>query len=450
MLQKKLLMSMITKKQTWGIIGGGILGMTLAYRLKQQGHEVTLFEAAKEIGGLTAAWELNDFVWDKFYHVILLSDSNLRELLKEIDLEKEINWVETKTGFYTDEKLYSMSNLIEFLSFPPIRLIDKIRLGITIYYASKVKNWKRLEKIPVEKWLKQWSGKRTFNKIWLPLLKAKLGENYKFTSASFIWTTIQRMYSARRKGLKKEMFGYVPGGYSRVLKKYYETLNKEGINIKTGYSAKKVYQSDSKAIIEFTNGEADNFDNVILTIPSTVIEEICPGLSETEKQKLKNVKYLGVVCVSVVLKKALDKYYVTNITDSSPFTGVIEMSALVDKKEFKGKNLVYLPKYVTPDAPIYQKSDEEINKEFIEALIRMYPHINEDDIIYCKVARAKYVFALSTINYSESLPPVKTSLPGVYIVNSSHIVNGTLNVNETLDLVKKKLPEITQFPLTKQ
>ena len=435
---------MTGKTKSIGIIGGGMLGMTLSYRLRQQGYEVTLFEAAKEVGGLTAAWKLNDFTWDKFYHVILLSDLNLRDLLKELNLENEIKWVETKTGFYTDGKLYSMSNAIEFILFPPINLMDRLRLGITIFIASKIKNWGKLEKIPVEKWLQQWSGKRTFNKIWLPLLRAKLGENYKDTSAAFIWATIQRMYSARKEGLKKEMFGYVPGGYSRIINRYYQLLEEKGVNIKTGYLAKKVQPLETGEIcVKFENGETKKLDEVILTVPSNIIQKICPDLTEIEKEKLEKVKYLGVVCASVVLRKPLDKYYVTNITDSfAPFTGVIEMSALVDKKEFDGKNLVYLPKYVLPDDPIFTKPDEEIKKEFTNALLKMYPHINKDDILSFNIAKAKYVFALSTISYSENLPPVKTSLPGVYILNSSHIVNGTLNVNETLELVKKKFPEL--------
>ena len=175
-------------------------------------------------------------------------------------------------------------------------------------------------------------------------------------------------------------------------------------------------------------------------MPSNIIEKICTDLTEVEKEKLKNIKYLGVVCASVVLRKPLDKYYVTNITDSfAPFTGVIEMSALVDKKEFNEKNLVYLPKYVPPDDPIFTKEDKEIRNEFTKALLKMYPHIKEDDILSFNIAKAKYVFALSTINYSENLPPVKTTLPGIYILNSSHIVNGTLNVNETLGLVKDRL-----------
>src|SRR5207344_2824723 len=112
-----------------------------------------------------------------------------------------------------------------------LRLIDKLRLGGTIFYASKIKNWKRLEKIPVVDWLRKWSGKRTTEKVWLPLLRAKLGENYQFASAAFIWAIISRMYAARRTGLKKEMFGYVRGGYARILERFAEELTNADVSI---------------------------------------------------------------------------------------------------------------------------------------------------------------------------------------------------------------------------
>ena len=184
-----------------------MLGLTMAHRMAKEGHDVTLVEAAPKIGGLTSVWELGDVTWDKYYHVILMTDTNLRSLLEEIELADKLKWAETKTGFYTDGQLYSMSNTVEFLSFPPLNLIEKLRLGGTIFYASKIRNWKRLEKLGVEKWLRRWSGNGTFNKIWEPLLNAKLGESYKKTAASFIWAHINRMYKARRSGLKKEMFG---------------------------------------------------------------------------------------------------------------------------------------------------------------------------------------------------------------------------------------------------
>ena len=42
----------------WGVIGGGMLGLTLAHRLAQGGHEVTVLEGAPELGGLASAWQV--------------------------------------------------------------------------------------------------------------------------------------------------------------------------------------------------------------------------------------------------------------------------------------------------------------------------------------------------------------------------------------------------------
>ena len=170
---------MESASQRWAIIGGGLLGMTLAYRLAQHGRKVTLFEASDRLGGLASAWRLGDVVWDRQYHVTLLSDTSLRALLSELGLEQEMKWVETRTGFYTNGQLYSMSNTLEFLRFPPLTLADKLRLGATIFYASRIKNWHRLEKLSVTDWLRRWSGSHTFEKIWLPLLRAKLGDTYR-------------------------------------------------------------------------------------------------------------------------------------------------------------------------------------------------------------------------------------------------------------------------------
>lgn len=432
--------------EKWGIIGGGFMGMTLAHRLANEGKEVTLFEAAPELGGLASSWKMGKVEWDKFYHVILLSDFRTRNILKDIGLDKEINWVETKTGFYTNGKLYSMSDTIEFLKFPTLNLIDKFRLGLTIIVASRIKNWKRLEKIPLTTWLKRWSGKNTFNKIWLPLLRAKLGESYKKTSAVFIWATIQRLYGARRSGLKKEMFGYVSGGYKTVINSFEKTLLSENVSIKTNHTAQEVKRLESGKIeICFKSGFTGEFDKVIVTLPSGIAAKVCPQLNKSEVGKLENIEYLGVVCVSVLLSKPVSDFYITNITDSwIPFTGVIEMSALVDKKYFDGNSLVYLPKYVTFDDEIYHKSDEEIKESFIEIFKKMYPWIKQEDIKFVALAKARNVITVAKLNYSENLPNVKTSIPDLFIVNTSHIKDGTLNINETIRVAETKLEEILE------
>ena len=302
-----------------------------------------------------------------------------------------------------------------------------------------------MEGIPVEKWLVRWSGKRVFNKIWLPLLKAKLGDHYKSTSALFIWTTIQRMYAARRTGLKKEMFGYVSGGYDKVNAAFEQKLKSLGVNIILNAQVKKVDRDHhvNKVIIETDSPLPYQFDKVISTLHSDISVRIAPSLTKEEIDRHMAIRYLGVVCPSILLRRPISKYYVTNITDTwTPFTGIIEMTALVDPQELGNRSLVYLPKYVEPGDELFKKLSDELKEYFLKPLFVMYPDLSDEDVTFWNVSSARKVFALPTLNYSEKLPSVITSLKDYYIINSAQIINGTLNVNETVQVAETKLEEI--------
>ena len=161
-------------------------------------------------------------------------------------------------------------------------------------------------------------------------------------------------------------------------------------------------------------------------------------MSAEEAAKLRGIQYLGIVCASLLLKKPLAGFYVTNITDPGiPFTAVVEMTTLVDRAELGGHTLVYLPKYVDPDDPVFAQPDGEIAESFLAGLERMVPGFDRGDVIAFRVSRVKHVFALPTLHYSRSLPPMTTSVPGLHLVNAAHIVHGTLNVNETILLANR-------------
>src|SRR5882724_128844 len=434
--------------QSWAILGGGILGMTVALRLAQQGQKVTLYESSRELGGLASAWQLGDITWDCHYHVTLLSDAHNRSLLRELGLEQELTWVETKTGFYTGGRMVSMSNSLEFLKFPPINLIDKFRLGLTILHASRIQDWHALEQIPVEEWLRKWSGNNTTEKIWLPLLRAKLGANYTKASAAFIWATIARMYTARRSGLKKEMFGYVPGGYARILARMQDVLQRAGVTIRLNSRVISIRKADHGVTVRFADGSSIAPDQAIFTGPATTAADLCPELSPEEQRLLRGIEYQGIICASSLLRRPLTPYYVTNITDPGlPFTAVIEMTALVDTRQFGGQHLIYLPKYVPTDDPMFEAPDAEIQATFFTALKKMHPTLTDDHLLAFKVSRVRQVFVIPTLNYSRNLPPVSTSIPGLHILNSAHIVNGTLNVNDTVQLAERSIPRLlSQIP----
>ncbi len=425
----------------WAIVGGGLMGIRLALSLRELGQRVTIFEASNELGGLASSWELNGIRWDRHYHVISMTDSRLLQFLNELGLDDQIDWVETRTGFYSGGQLYSMSNAFEFLRFPPLNLIEKLRLGSTIFAASKIRNSDRLESIPVDEWLKRWSGQGTFNKIWKPLLRAKLGDNHDKVSAAFIWATIQRMYKARRTGIKKEMFGCVRGGYETILQRAKSVIEDKGIELRLNAPVKQVIEADHKIQVN-SNEERQGFDRALLTVPATLVPKICPQLSAKESEACNAVEYQGIVCASALLRKSLSPYYVTNITDDwVPLTGIIEMTRIVDPALFKGNHLVYLPKYVPQENQWMQKTDESIREEFQHTLLKMYPKLQMSDFVDFKVSRVKNVMALPILNYSKKVPPIRLSIPGIFTVNSAHITQGVLNVNETIELAETALRE---------
>jgi len=423
----------------WGVIGGGMLGLTLAHRLAQHGHQVTVLEGAPELGGLASAWQVGDVTWDRFYHVVMLSDRWLRGILSELGLDDGIDWKVTRAGFFTGKGLYQLNNAIDYLRFPALGLIDKFRLGLTILYMARIEDGRRLEAVPLEAWLTRLSGRRVFEYLWRPLLAAKLGENYKKASASFIWSYARRFYAARQGGMKTEMFGYVPGGYARVLERFRALLEKEGVSIETGRPVQRIAPLAGGGF-EVASGETSfAFDRVVVTVAAPLAATICEGLTDDEHRRLANVTYNGVICASAVLTRPLGGYYLTYITDRAvPFTAVIEMSSLVDAgKHFGDRTLIYLPRYVTGEDEFWGYDDAEIERRFLAGLRRMYPDVGDDEILAFRVARARQVYAVSTLNYSDNLPPLLTSVPGLTIVNSAHIVNASLAVNETVALAEQ-------------
>lgn len=430
----------------WGIVGGGMLGMTLALRLAQQGRDVTLIEAAPQWGGLASAWRVGDVVWDRHYHVTLLSDAHLRKLLAELDLDREIEWAETRTGVFAEGSLHSVSNTVELLRFPVLGWFDVLRLGATIIGASRIENWRQLEQIPVSDWLVRWSGRRTYERFWLPLLRSKLGNAYSETSAAFIWATIQRLYAARRSGMKKEMFGAVRGGYATVLQRFAARLHDAGVHLRLDTPVRSVESSGTGVRVGSTNGDED-FENVVVTAAAPHAAQICKGLTANEMQRLRGVRYLGIVCPSVLLARPLQGFYVTNLLDPGmPFTGVIEMSALVRPEQFGGRGLVYLPRYLEPDDPMFDLPDAELQALCINGLKRVYPEVRDDDVIAFKVSRVRNVMPLPTLGYSSRVPSISTSVPGLHLVNSSQILNGTLNVNETVLLAERAAQRFAELP----
>jgi protoporphyrinogen oxidase len=426
-----------------GIIGGGPMGLALAYRLSRRGHIVTVLEQEKQLGGLATYQDYGPFYWDRFYHVILPSDSYLISFLKEIGLGDQLRWSKTLTGFYVDQRFHSVSNSWEFLRFPLVSLWGKFRLALTILYCSRLRNWQRLEKITVEDWLIKTCGRTTYEKMWLPLLLAKLGESYRRVSAVFIWTYITRLFSARDASAQSsESLGYVSGGYKTVWNRLEQLILSAGGQIRTGVSVRHIRPCPEGGLWVEHGQSSERFEKVIFTGPVNVLQKITASQLLQVTNHSSTVEYLGVICMVLVTREPLCPYYIVNIADVRiPFTGVIGMTNVVAPAETAGRCLTYLPKYVLSDDPLFKRSDEELRALFFAGLGLMFPNLKPEDIEGVHINRAAKVQPLQVLGYSSLVPRVTTEHDDFFVLNTSQFVNGTLNNNEVIGSVDTFLKE---------
>ena len=299
-----------------------------------------------------------------------------------------------------------------------------------------MKNGERLEGISIERWLRRYSGNNTFDRFWVPLLRAKMGDQWTDSSAAFMWATMRRLTAARRKGLRREEFGYVRGGYARVFDRFESRLSSLGAKIRVGEPVDEVRRTAGGLEIR-SQGGTERFDSVVVATAAPLAASMCTDLTDAEKLRLDAVRYVGVVCSSLLLPAALSSYYLTYVTDAAtPFTGVVEMTAMIDPAELGGQHLVYLPKYVVPDDPLFEATDQQIQAQMLPYLASMYPHFDPALMRAFRVSRVRRVFAIPTLHYSRTQPSMSTTVPGLQLIGSANLPFSTLNVDDTLSLVE--------------
>jgi protoporphyrinogen oxidase len=425
-----------------GIIGAGFTGMALAYRLARRGHAVTVFERDDQIGGLATHHDYGPFVWDRFYHCILPSDTHLIRLLHDVGLGDQLRWTRTLTGFYVDERFHSVSSSLEFLRFPLVGLWGKIRLALTISYCARIRDWQRLERISVEDWLVRTCGRSTYEKLWRPLLLAKLGESYRRVSAVFIWSYIKRLFSARDASARREHLGHVSGGYQAVFARLEKLIRSAGGDIRLGVDVTHIDPRPEGGLWIAHAREREAFDKVIFTSPVSVLPHVAARDLVDVADGRGRVEYLGVVCAILVTRRPLVPYYIVNIADGRiPFTGVIGMSNLVSPQELAGYHLTYLPRYVLSDDPFLRQTDDQLRRVFSDGLRLMFPDLDAADIQSLHINRAFKVQPLQVLNYSSLVPHVTTRHADFFVLNTAQFVNATLNNNEVARAVDEFLGE---------
>jgi protoporphyrinogen oxidase len=401
-----------------GIVGGGVLGLTAAYRLAQAGVRVSLFERAPDLGGLVGTLDLGGTRVDRFYHVILPTDDRVRGLASELGLGDRFRFRPTRVGFYDGGRLFSMTSPREFASFPLLRPHERVRLAMFVARCQLTKSHEALDEVPLEGWLLRNGGRGVYEKLWRPLLDSKFDGEISDLPATWLWARTRRMGKTRDKS-GGEVLGWLEGGYQTLIDALEARIRELGCEVRAGAAVERIAGDGKGGVGLVIDGRQRAFDHVLCTLaPPQARRLLSPAL--LERAPADHCRYLGVVSLLMRTRRSVSPYYHLNITDRRvPFTTVVETTHVVDP-EYAGGHLVYASKYVAPDHPLHERPLEEIEREFLRQTRVIYPDLRDEDILDSIVQRARITEPVHLVGGAQRLPDM-FAVPGLTLASTAHV-----------------------------
>ncbi len=380
-----------------GIIGGGPMGLAIGYYAIKKGHIVSIYEKDDVLGGMSASFDFDGDIIEKYYHFFCKTDFALFELLKELDIYNLLSWENTYMGFYY-KTLQSLGDPISLLRFKGVDIISKLRYALFSFYAVKKNNWQDLDKKYSISWIKSFLGEKAYNLFWDKLFSLKFYEYQDQVSAAWIQTRIKRV-GLSRSSIFQETLGYVKGGVKTII----DTL--EGF---IGSHRGKIYLNASvESINPHTkslkiNGDIIKHDLIISTVPVNMLFYILED--KTFANLYKDFSYLDIMCVVIKLKKPLTKYFWININDDGvKIPGLINYSAL--RKDLSS-HIVYMPFYLPKDSPIFSYEKDKTKSICIEYLKILNRDLKDEDFLAFDINIYKNAQGVYTPGYLYKLPRI--------------------------------------------
>jgi protoporphyrinogen oxidase len=420
-------------KRRIAVIGAGAMGLAAAYHAAKFGHDVTLFEAAPEPGGMAAHFDFDGLSIERFYHFVCKADRPTFELLDELGIGDLMRWRPTSMGYFIQGKLHPWGDPVSLLRLPGLDFISKLRYGTLMFLSTKRERWDALEHVSAKDWITDWCGTKVYELLWRRLFDLKFYEYADNISAAWIWTRIKRVGTSRRSLLQEEL-GHIEGGSETLVKALVAAIEAEGAEIKLGAKVEEVLVQDGRATGVRVDGVDHPADFVISTVPTPYVNAMVPALSEDWKRSYDAIPNIGVACVVFKLRRSVTPHFWVNIADETiEIPGIIEFSNLRPT----GDTVVYVPYYMPVTNPKWAWSNDQLAAEAFTAIRRINPGIAEADRIGVHVGRLRHAQPICAPGFAATLPPVQTPIQGLQIADTCFYYPEDRGIAESVRLGKE-------------
>ncbi len=416
------------------IIGAGFGGMAAAYDLSKAGHQVTIYEAAAQVGGLAAGFKQPNWDWwvEKFYHHWFASDKHMLGLIAELGWSDQVLFPRPYTVMFHEGRFYPFDSIPAAIMFPGLGWgLDKIRFGLVGLYLRLTNNWRPLEKTTVDAWMRRWAGDRVYERMWLPLVEGKFGPYAREVNMAWLWARLH----ARTTRL-----GTFAGGFQAFADKFAARLKEMGVEFLMQAQVQSIIPEAGK--LKLTAGpEGVIFDQALVTTSPSLLAKLAPRLPEDYLRGLLALKSMGAVVMTLVLDRQLSEqgYYWFNIPKSAgfPFLALVEHTNFLSPEHFGGDYIIYCGDYLEAGHEYFSLSDEELLKRFVPGIQRVNPHFQPGWVKQVWVHKTNYAQPVPLVNHSQNIPDIRTPIPGLFFASMSQVYPWDRGTNFAVEIGRK-------------
>ncbi|WP_329293406.1 NAD(P)/FAD-dependent oxidoreductase [Streptomyces pseudovenezuelae] len=394
-----------------GIIGAGATGLTAAWDAVRAGHQVTVLEAADELGGLAASLEVGGVPLERYYHHIFRSDKAMIALIEELGLGDALRFHKPTTGIYRGGRLIDFTTPLDMLRHPEFGPLDAVRFAGSSAVLKAVRKGDRYNDLTALAWLRKWAGKKATAAVWEPLLRGKFGDRAEQVSMAWLWARIH---------CRTFELGYVDGGFERVYAALRDGIEEHGGKVEFGKAVGSIRQDGTdEAVVTCADGSSYAFERLIVTTPQPAFAKAA-GLPD-DSALWKN-QYLGATCFVLELDRSAIPYYWLNINEPDfPFLAVVEHTKMIDPSVYGGRHILYVGNYVEREDRRFTTDPGQLLDEFVPYLKRINPAFDRSWIQTWHFSKAGFAQPVVTPEYRALIPAHETPMSRVTLATMAQI-----------------------------
>lgn len=430
---------MAATPQRIAVLGAGPMGLAVAYQLAMDGHHPVVFEADDRVGGMTASFDFNGLKIERYYHFHCISDHAFLQVLEELGLSERMHWVETRMGYWYQDRLQPWGNPMALLRFRGLGWIAKFRYGLHAFLSTKRDDWRPLDHVEATGWIRHWVGAEAYEVLWRKLFELKFHDYTPQLSAAWIWSRIRRI-GRSRYSLFREKLGYIDGGSSTLMDALKAAIEAHGGEVRLRTPANRVEITDGRVRGVQTTSGFEAFDKVVSTIPLPYVPSVMPDLPEDVLAKFRAVKNIAVVCVIAKLRKSVTGNFWLNTNDPGmDIPGVVEYTNLRPLEH----HIVYVPFYMPGEHPKFAEPDSAFIDKVRSYLQKINPALTDSDFIDIRASRYRYAQPICEPGHLDTLPPVALPVQGLWVADTSYYYPEDRGISESIEFGRKIAKDAT-------